>query len=390
MSNYKNIESKLWQEWKFNNPVSILFGNKTRKCLIDELKSQKLLVVSSKRGKKVFCQDEHLSKLVESSCITWHEDVEENPTIESLSFSINNFKNFKFDGILAFGGGSSIDAAKILNVCLHESCLTSTLPQLLKYPSLHNDIKTLPLYALPTTSGTGSEVTPFATCWDNVLKKKYSLAGPSLWPYKAIVDPELAFTLPLAPTISTGLDAINQAAESIWNKNASSLSIEFATRALVLGVNSLRALIKDISSHQARVGMAESSLLAGLAISNTRTALCHSISYPITAHFGVPHGLACAFTMLSVLKHNIQYDDGRFKQLAYRLTNTYSYENLIQYISDVLGDAKVTSACRGYIPNLDVLTSLSTEMLTPGRADNNIGSISQSDLKRILKESWSL
>jgi phosphonate metabolism-associated iron-containing alcohol dehydrogenase len=157
------------------------------------------------------------------------------------------------------------------------------------------------LIAAPTTAGTGSEVTPWATIWDSASQKKYSLHLECTWPRVAIIDPQLMLTVPAGVTVSTGLDALSHALESIWNVNANPVSDTFAISAIEDILECLPRLHKDLSSQELRTRMALAALKAGLAFSNTKTALAHSISYEMTLRHGLPHGIACSFTLPLVL-----------------------------------------------------------------------------------------
>ena len=132
--------------------------------------------------------------------------------------------------------------------------------------------------------------------------------------------------------------------------------------------------------------MAEASVLAGLAISHTRTALCHSISYPLTAHFGVPHGLACAFTMPYVLKYNLSADDGRFKDLSFALTGSENVEILVECFESLHETLNVRNRVKSMIPSLNELLALEAEMYTPGRSDNNL--LNVDNVYELLRQSW--
>ena len=212
------------------------------------------------------------------------------------------------------------------------------------------------------------------------------MSGPAAWPTEAFVDPCLTDSVPQEITISTGLDAINQAAESIWNKKASAITSLYATRALILAFEALPRLLEGKACDTARDQMAEASLLAGLAISQTRTALCHSISYPITAHFKVPHGLACAFTMNAVLRLNLRAEDGRFAQLAKALTGSSELGGLIAMFEDLTNALQVRERVMRYVPGVQDLLQLEGKMATPGRFENNLADeISVTD---IIKSSW--
>ena len=152
------------------------------------------------------------------------------------------------------------------------------------------------LIAVPTTSGTGSEVTGWATVWHRAVGKKYSLHLPETWPEAAFVDPELVLSLPPGPTLAAGLDALSHALESIWNVNANPISDNHAVNAARAVLATLPKLMKNLGDVELRSRMAFAALTAGLAFSNTRTALAHSISYDMTIHHGLPHGIACSFT----------------------------------------------------------------------------------------------
>jgi alcohol dehydrogenase len=145
-------------------------------------------------------------------------------------------------------------------------------------------------------------VTSWATVWDTASGKKYSLARPDLYPEHAVVDPQLMLGKPRQLTISTGLDALSHALESLWNVNVNPLSAHHAVAAAREILVILPALAKDLQNLKLRTRMAQAALSAGLAFSNTRTAIAHSISYPLTLYYGVAHGIACSFTLPMVLR----------------------------------------------------------------------------------------
>lgn len=373
--------------WQFYNPVKIYAGRGSRVQLVEQLKDQVLLIVTTVRGKAQFLEDSILSEVVKNNQVAWIDSVKENPGLTDLQAEINQLNNLSVDAIIAFGGGSAIDTAKALRLGLAVQGKHS-LAELLANPVLHKAVQQAPLYALPTTAGTGSEVTPFASVWHREIHKKLSLAGDNIFPTAAIVDAELTDSLPTSVTLSTGLDAINQAAESVWNKNANSITLALATCSLKLGLKALPLLVEGKGSKQERDQMAEASLLAGLAISHTRTALCHSISYPLTAHFGVPHGLACAFTMPEVCKLNLIADDGRFTALAQALTGEPNPEKLYDFFVELNKNLKITVKVKSYIPSLEASLALQNKMYDPSRAGNNLAEIQEEDIVNILVSAW--
>lgn len=372
--------------WQYFNPVKIHLGRDCRQQLVAELTGLNLLIVTSQRGKKQFSEDEFLQKILSNNQVTWLADIKENPDLADIQQQINSLHLQHLQAIIAFGGGSAMDAAKSIRLGLATQGQHS-LAELIEQPELHKKAQQIPLYALPTTAGTGSEVTPFATVWNHAKKQKLSLSSEAIFPTAAYVDAALTDSLPSQVTLSTGLDAINQAAESIWNKNATPLTFAYATRALKLSLAALPELVKGTGNQtNRRDNLAEASLLAGLAISQTRTALCHSISYPLTAHFGVPHGLACAFTMPAVLRYNLSNDDGRFTKLAEDLTGTPNLENLIEYFDKLHNELGIKSLVKNYIPNFDTMLSLKSQMYNPERSNNNLRETS--NLNTILSFAW--
>lgn len=377
--------------WGHYNPVTIRFGRGCRSEVSALLAGQHCLIVTSPRGRRQLEGDTLLSKAITNTTShVWMDTVEPNPDLSAVQDCIDRLAEAEVDCVLAFGGGSTIDSAKALALALAPAASSQTLSELIGTAASFPKGVSLPLYALPTTAGTGSEVTPYATIWNHAERRKLSLAASSIYPHTAYVDPELTDTLPLNSTIYTGLDAINQAAESIWNRGMTPLSEALAQRALVLGFDALPRLLENPSDPALRDAMAEASLLAGLAISQTRTSLCHAISYPLTAHFGIPHGLACAFTMSAVLRHNLSVDDGRFRRLAVVLDpdGASDTEGLLRRFDTLNQQLNVANEVRGVVISEDILFKLRDEMFTPGRADNTIAKVDHEAVQEILEQAW--
>ena len=153
-----------------------------------------------------------------------------------------------------------------------------------------------------TTAGTGSEVTSWATVWDSADGSKYSLANPKLYPEVAVLDPALTVRAPRGLTLATGLDALSHALESIWNVNGNPVSANFAVEAAREIIDTMPRLLERPDDMALRARQARASLLAGLAFSNTKTALAHNISYDITLKSGTIHGIACSFSLPVVMR----------------------------------------------------------------------------------------
>lgn len=200
--------------------------------------------------------------------------------------------------IVALGGGSMMDAAKVL--AASQGDFDNVRRHLVDKVPLDTSA-IVPIIAVPTTSGTGSEVTHWATVWDAANGNKYSLAHASLYPEAAVLDPALIIGAPRELTLATGLDSLSHALESIWNVNATPVSANFAVEAAHETMEALPRLLDNLGDVELRTRQARASLLAGFAFSQTKTALAHNISYDITLKTGLVHGIACSFSLPIVM-----------------------------------------------------------------------------------------
>ena len=225
--------------------------------------------------------------------------------------------------LLAFGGGATIDLAKA--VCHRPANRDpAALAAWIRGEGAQPAFEPVDLVALPTTAGTGSEVTCWATLWDlsdgqttTTLPQgvKRSLESQAGYPVLAIVDPEVTLTCPDALTRDSGLDALSHALEAIWNRHANPVSDALAVAAAQRILEVLPRLLAQPSSLALRTAMSEAALMAGLAFSQTRTALAHALSYPLTVQNGTPHGLACAIWLPTACALAIGHSDSRDRLL---------------------------------------------------------------------------
>ncbi len=290
--------------------------------------------------------------------VSVHDAVTPNPELADMERLAAQHKLAMPTHIVGLGGGSALDAAKILSAALLDARL---LGDVLRGGGAWN--AALPVIAIPTTAGTGSEVTPFATVWDHQDNRKYSVAGDAVYPQTALLDPRLLLSLPADQTLFTGLDTISHALESLWNRNRSPISAAHAMQALALAVDALPASLARPGDVDARGAMQYASCLAGLAICQTRTAIAHSISYPVTLHFGVPHGLACSFTLTRLLELNLD-----------TLSAMPHERLLLGRVLELLQSLSLAEKIRAFAPP-DAILALEAEMHTKGRAENFTGSM---------------
>jgi alcohol dehydrogenase class IV len=202
--------------------------------------------------------------------------------------------------LLAIGGGTTLDLAKVARFRLSDLDAAPVVWRANKLPAMHHRHR---LWCAPTTSGTGSEVTPGATLWDldssPPVKRSWSM--PQGFADCALIDPALTLTCPEHVTRDTALDTLAHALESIWNIKANDLTRPLAVQSAQLVLQTLPGLLQNLHDHDARSALSKASLMAGLAMSQTQTALAHALSYELTLHENLPHGHACAVWLPMVL-----------------------------------------------------------------------------------------
>ncbi len=343
--------------WSHHNPVRIVCA--PLDTLAPHVKGQHVLLVTTpgfvKRGVA-----QRIQAILAPKQVTVWDGVKPNPDLRDLDAATDLLSAQGVDSVLGLGGGSALDAAKVLATTL-PSAAQPTLARIFRDGESPAWANRLPLVAIPTTAGTGSEVTPFATVWDHENHKKYSLTGDFVYPDVAFLDANLTLTLDTAETLYPALDLISHALESLWNKNCTPVSRAFAFQALSLASKSLPTVQKETNNFIARSDLQTASTLAGFAISQTRTAIAHSISYPLTSHYGIPHGLACSFTLPKLLKDNIKNISNNSSETA-KLIEVY---NLLQGL-------ELRKHINNYAKDVEII-KLQNEMVTVNRSGNFTG-----------------
>jgi alcohol dehydrogenase len=367
--------------WFFHNPTRVNFGENALESIGDIVSGERVAVVTTpgfrKRGVV-----KRIEELMKDRVVRVLDVVAPNPSMDSVRAlgMIEGLENTEV--IVALGGGSALDTGKALSRILSSDRGQPLSNQFWEGVGVRAG-KTTPVVAIPTTAGTGSEVTPTATIWDYQNRVKRSLRGEDLYPLEAIVDPVLTYGLPEELTVSSGLDTVSHALESIWSKSANPMNITFATKALRLSFEALPRLKTDMDSHRARTMMMQASLMGGLAISQTRTALAHSMSYPLTIDFGIPHGIACSFALPEILEFNALCDDGRLQTLAAE-TGCETVTGLVRELRGLLDAVLSDTSYVNMLAKISATPDLAGRMLTEGRWDNNLRPADPDDVNRIL------
>jgi len=370
--------------WTHYNPVRVLFRPGVLKSIADHVDSPRVTLVTTPGFRRRGIVDS-IANAFGTRMVAVVDDVKPNPDVDDVQAQSVRLRAKRPDTLIALGGGSTIDTAKALARLLTQPEGTS-LKALLREEVAAATAPALPVVAIPTTAGTGAEVTPFGTVWDHAGKMKYSITGEDLYPQLAILDPQLTLSMPPEVTVSSGLDSISHALESAWNRSATPVTLGLVTKSLRLSMHSLAAASKNPGDIAARSAMMQASTLAGLAISQTRTALAHAISYPLTAGFNLPHGLACSFTLPALLAFNAIADDGRLADLARGVgyADTGSFADGLSGLFERLG---VGGYLARHLPDRSSIMALSDQMFAPGRAENNLRSASEEQVSALVSES---
>ena len=292
--------------FSYHMPTKIIYGRNSLKDIDIYVNHRKALLVTSQGFVKRGLVDEIVTYT--NNIVGMISSIKSHPEFVDMKEIYRQAHQNQFELIIAIGGGSVMDVAKFISV--HNTNKDyQFVEDLTKEKIPKKDYKIIPIISIPTTAGTGSEVTPYSTIWDMQEKQKYSLNLPDLFSEVAIYDPVLTLTVPKDITIQTGLDALSHSLESIWNKNATPITISYAVKSAKLIVNNLVNLANDLDNLDLRDDMMMACMYAGLAFSNTQTAIAHAISYYVTANKGIPHGLACSFTLPTLIDNIVgKYD----------------------------------------------------------------------------------
>jgi alcohol dehydrogenase len=240
-------------------------------------------------------------------------DIEPNPTVDNVNALASLITAEKADVLIALGGGSTMDCAKAA-CCLAASGDSHIQPYHQGEKKIQG--KGIPLIAIPTTAGTGSEVTPFSVLDDPASGRKAPLASDHLYPDLALVDPGLTLTLPKKITAATALDALSHAIEGYWSRNHQPICDLLAIEAARLIFTHLEKALRDGNSRESRSGLMQAALLAGLAFQLPKNAFVHACSFPLSCHCGLSHGEACAFTLEYAIQMNAPHMGGRMEAFA--------------------------------------------------------------------------
>ena len=256
-------------------------------------------------------------------------DVEGNPSVETVEKATEYFKQCKADFVIAIGGGSSMDVAKAVGVIAkYGGCITEYEGGGLGPGEI------IPVVAIPTTAGTGSEVPPVTVITDHSRDYKLTVFSYKLLPAYAILDSELISTVPSSVAAACGIDAMIHAIEAYISLAASSFSDAMAEKALELIGANIRKYVANRKNSKAAEAMLVGSMFAGIAFAWARLGNVHAMSHPVSAYFNVPHGVANAVILPTVMEYNALADNGKYLKIYNYLSTKKALES--EFVPEML------------------------------------------------------
>jgi alcohol dehydrogenase class IV len=364
------------KEFVFNIPTKIVFGNSTINQINHYIDSniEKVLIVTDH---DVFYKSgavEKIQKILKVSELSVFHDVEENPSFELINMCGQMARKNKIDLIIGVGGGSPMDAAKGIALLAANK---KNIEDYLNGKKLKRD--PLPIICVPTTSGTGSEVTPYTVFTDRKNNIKCGYSNEKLFPYVSIIDPELTFTMPENVIINTGLDALTHSIEAYFSTKTFPLND-------VIAINSIETVIKNLraaanKNKEAMNKMSYASMLAGVAIAHSSTILLHIMAYPLTVFYNIPHGKANAILLPEFMRFMENFS--LIKNRVIKIKNMFpgSVEDFVNSfnISTKLRDYKISRSDFEFFVKSTIIKS--DIKITPAK-------IAESDILNIYKRAY--
>ena len=319
----KRRENMLW----FRVPPKIYHKYGCLPLALEELQGKQRAVIVTDAPLAQLGYVERVTKTLDRIGISYrvYSDVQPDPTIAEVKKGAELMREFKPDVVIALGGGSPMDAAKIMRV-MYEYPDTNFEDLSMRFMDIRKRIIRFPenwksiFVAIPTTSGTGSEVTPFSVITDDVTNDKYPLADYALTPDMAIVDTELVMSQPKSLTATLGFDAISHATEAIASMLATPYTDSLAMEALALLFEWLPVAYKDGTNQKARENVHNAATIAGMSFANAFLGISHSLAHKLGAAFHIPHGICNAMVLENVVRFNMVDNptkQGMFPQYEY-------------------------------------------------------------------------
>jgi alcohol dehydrogenase class IV len=383
----------LHRTFTYELPTEIAFGMNVVNELpqwIAKLKGTRVFVISDPGVEQAGILAKVLDPLAKSDItIQTFTDVDREPDVKTITTATEVAKSFGADIVIGVGGGSAQDAAKAVAVMVNNEGKITDYAGLDKLPN-----PGVPIICIPTTSGTGSEVTIWTVISEKDSNRKFGIGGKFLAPTLALCDPMLTVSLPGPMTAATGIDALTHALESFVNKATQPISEALSRESMRLIAKSLRKAVAQGDNLESRYDMLLASTIAAMAFNPTRLGLAHALCMPLGGKFKVPHGIANAILLPQVMEFNIVGNLEKFKEIAEifgenteGLTLREAAELSVKAIKKLNQDVGIPAGFAEYGVTEEDLDYIASEGMESGNVLVNPRKPTLEDLKEIVRKS---
>lgn len=375
------------------NEVSY-FGPGARKVLpevVQRLNKVKALVVTDK-GLIQFGVAKMVTDVLDEAAISYDifSDVKPNPTVSNVKAGIESFKKAGADFIIAIGGGSAMDTAKGIGIVINNPEFDDIVSLEGCAPTKN---KSVPIVALPTTAGTAAETTINYVIIDENKQKKMVCVDPNDIPAVAIIDAELMYSLPKGLTAATGMDALTHAIEGYITKGAWEMSDMFEIEAVRMIARYLPVAVNEPSNPEGRNGMAVAQYIAGMAFSNVGLGLVHGMAHPMGSLFDVPHGVANALLLPTIMEFNMPACLDKYPEIAKAIgvdTSGMSKKEAAQAAVDAVRDLAVKVGIPQHLSELGIssadIPALAEQAISDVCTPGNPREVTLDDIKALYEK----
>lgn len=380
--------------YQFQTPTKIISGIDSTAEIIKELNAlhaKKVLLITDPGLVQAGVAQQVVEMLKQAAVeVEIFDAVEPDPSIKVATKAAEMAKNVKANVLIALGGGSAIDTAK------SAALLVTNGGYLKDYAGVNKVVKPiLPLIAVPTTAGTGSEVTIFAVMSDPEKQEKFTISSALIAPAVAVLDPLLTLKLPPSVTAFTGMDALTHAIEAFTSSIAQPATDALALSAIKLILKHLPVAVGRGDNIMARDGMLQASLLAGIAFNNAFLGLAHAIASPLGGHFHVPHGLANAVMLPYVMEYNLPTAVRRYAEIGRALglqavgdTPRAVAEKTVAAITQLARDINIPEKLSNIGAKEELLPLVARDALKSIQLKFNVRNASEKEILALLQKAY--
>jgi alcohol dehydrogenase len=377
-------------EFKFGIPQNIFFGQNTILKLTEilaKIKSEHVFIISGPNLNKIGIVNKIENIVTKSGrkCSSFTE-TEANPSVETVDKAVNYFKESNADCIIAIGGGSPIDVAKAVGVVAKYG---GSITDYEGGEKVEGEI--VPLIAIPTTAGTGSEVTEFSVITDHSRNYKLTVFSNNLLPQYVILDPNLISSVPPAVAASTGMDAMVHAIEAYISKASNPFTDSMAEKALELLGKNIKKYVEDRSDIVSAEAMLLGSTFAGFAFNFARLGNVHAMAHPVSGYFDVPHGVANAILLPVCLEYNRLEDKGKYRKIydyisINKSSDDFESELLVELIRELINSIGLPSKLSEVLVTDDKIEAMAIDAMKSGNILVNPRNSTKEDIENLYRK----